>query len=396
MAKITLETVKSLEPGSIVWDDNPRGFGCRRQRGNPFYVLKYRIAGRQRFVTIGRHGSPWTPDTARREARRLLGLIADGNDPAEAKAKPEPASLALASIAEQYLRQCRAHQKPRTFAEVERYLLGAWEPLRQKPLAEISRAHVAAQLRHLAEDRGPVAAKHARAALSAMFNWAIGEGFAEINPVTGTNRSPPVARDRTLTDDELRAVWSACRDDDYGRIVRLLLLTGQRRDEVGGMRWAELDFDRGLWTSRRTTKNSREHIVPLTAPMVRLIPDRDRDRSAVFGHPQRGFSGWSKAKAALDARIGKGTVGPIAPWRLHDLRRTAATLMADRLGVLPHIIEAVLNHVSGHRAGVAGIYNRASYSAEMRRALDLWGEYVGGLIDGQGAKVVTSRFGWTA
>jgi integrase len=370
LANITLRTVQSLALGSTVWDDNPRGFVVRRQRGDPFYVLKYRIAGRQRFFTIGRHGSPWTPDTARREARRLLGLIADGTDPAQAKAKASPASLALSRIAEQYLRHAQPHQKPRTFAEVQHYLLGAWEPLHSQPLAEISRAHVAAQLSHLAEDRGPVAATHARAALSALFNWAIGEGLAETNPVTGTNRASAVSRDRTPTDDELRAVWTACRDDDYGRIVRLLILSGQRRDEVGGMRWAELDFDRDLWTiPGARTKNSREHLVPLTAPMLRLIPDRDPDREAVFGHPQRGFSSWSKSKSALDRRIGEGTVGSALPWRLHDLRRTAATLMADRLGVLPHIIEAVLNHVSGHRAGVAGIYNRASYSAEMRRRL---------------------------
>jgi integrase len=385
MPAITLRTVQSLALGATTWDDNPRGFGVRRQRGDPFYVLKCRIAGRQRFLTIGRHGSPWTPDSARREARRLLGLIAAGQDPTPT---PKVASLALASVAESYLRHAQSHQKPRTFVEVQRYLLGAWEPLRDRPLAEISRAHVAAQLRSLAEDRGPVAATHARAALSAMFNWAIGEGLADANPVTGTNRAPAFARDRVLTDDELRAVWRACGDDDYGRIVRLLLLSGQRRNEVGGMRWAELDLARGVWTiPAARTKNRREHIVPLSAAMLSLIPEPPApSREAVFGHPQRGWSGWSKAKAALDWRIGDGTIGD--PWRLHDLRRTAATMMADRLGVLPHIIEAVLNHASGHRAGVAGIYNRASYSAEMRRALDLWGEYVGGLVEGLAPKVV--------
>ena len=144
-----------------------------------------------------------------------------------------------------------------------------------------------------------------------MLNWAIGEGVAETNPVTGTNRASPVSRDRVLTDDELRAVWSACRDDDYGRIVRLLLLTGQRRDEVGGMRWAELDFDRGLWIiPGPRTKNSREHIVPLSAPMLSLIPDRDPARQAVFGHPHRGFSGWSKAKAALGAQRSRQLASP--------------------------------------------------------------------------------------
>jgi integrase len=389
MPAITLRTVQSLALGATAWDDNPRGFGVRRQRGDPFYVLKFRLAGRQRFLTIGRHGSPWTPDTARREARRLLGLIVAGEDPT-----PKPvASLALAGVAESYLRHAQSHQKPRTFIEVQRYLLGAWEPLRARPIAEISRAHVAAQLRSLADDRGPVAATHARAALSAMFNWAIGEGLADVNPVSGTNRAPAIARDRVLTDEELRAVWASCGDDDYGRIVRLLLLSGQRRDEVGGMRWVELDLARGLWTiPAARTKNSREHIVPLSAAALALLPPERRefvfgDGPRRSGDPQRGFSGWSKAKAALDARIGDA----VEPWRLHDLRRTAATGMAERLGVLPHIIEAVLNHASGYRSGVAGVYNRATYSAEVRRALDLWAEYVGGVVDGGGAKVVAFK-----
>jgi integrase len=206
-----------------------------------------------------------------------------------------------------------------------------------------------------------------------MFNWAIRNGLEiAANPVAGTNRpAEPKSRSRVLSHAELRAIWAACNGDDYGRIIKLLMLLGQRRDEVGGMKWSEIKGD--LWTiPEARTKNRREHIVPLTPPALALLPEPRQGRDFVFGNGV-GFSGWSKSKEALDAKAG------IAEWRLHDLRRTMATVMADQLGVLPHVIEAVLNHVSGHKAGVAGIYNRATYSAEMRTALDRWAEFIGAL-----------------
>jgi len=178
--------------------------------------------------------------------------------------------------------------------------------------------------------------------------------------------------------------------------VKLLALTGQRRNEVGGMRWTEVDFDKTIWTIPSTrSKNHREHVVPLSKAAIVLFPDRAGTREYVFGHgprrkddKHRGYSGWSKSKAALDARIHAARqdadagekVEPMPAWRLHDLRRTAATVMADRLGVLPHIVEAVLNHVSGHRAGVAGIYNHARYEAEIRAALWAWADHVKAVV----------------
>lgn len=163
--------------------------------------------------------------------------------------------------------------------------------------------------------------------------------------------------------------------------MRLLLLTAQRRDEVGSMQWGELDTISGLWTlPGARTKNHREHLLPLVPAALALLPPR---RDFLFGggprrssDPHRGFSGWSKSKAALDARIAKTLGVPLPRWTVHDLRRSASTVMADRLGVLPHIVEAILNHVSGHRAGVAGVYNRARYATEMREALEHWAEHV--------------------
>jgi integrase len=394
--------VQTLGAGETIWDaghkEAVRGFGVRRQKDAAIYVLKYRIWGRQRFYTIGPHGSPWTPEKARREAKRLLGLVADGKDPADERRQSAlQAADTLRKLVDRYLKYAKAKQKPRSYIETERHLLVNWKPLHSDSVFHIHRRHVAARLAEIASKQGPVAASHARAALSAVFNWAIREGLdIAANPVSGTNRlSESRSRERVLTDVELKAIWRACEESDYGRIVRLLMLTAQRRDEVGAMQWNEVAGD--LWTiPGARTKNHREHILPLPPTALMLIeaqPHRN-DRDFIFGDgprrngdKQRGFSGWSKAKAELDARITaarKEALGdeaePLPHWTLHDLRRTAATRMADRLAVLPHIVEAILNHVSGHRAGVAGVYNRASYATEMRDALERWASEVSRIV----------------
>jgi integrase len=402
---ISIRAVEALGPGDALWDAEHksavRGFGVRRQRDAATYVVKYRVAGRQRFLTIGPHGAPWTPEKARREAKRLLGLVAEGRDPADERAQAaQQAADTLGLLVDQYLGHAKQKQKPRTYVETERHLRVAWKPLHRQSIFSLSRRHIATRLGALAAERGPIAATHARAALSALFNWAIAEGY-EIgaNPVLGTNRpSAGKARDRVLTDAELRAIWLACDDDDYGRMVRLLMLTAQRRDEVGGMRWPELSD--GTWTiPGARTKNHREHSLPLSGAALALIEAQPRrnDRDFVFGDGprksgdrHRGFSGWSKSKAALDARIAaKGE--PLPHWTIHDLRRTSATVMADRLDVLPHIVEAILNHVSGHRAGVAGVYNRARYAGEMREALDRWAQEVLRIIEGRPRSITLRR-----
>ncbi|OPY98902.1 integrase [Bradyrhizobium sacchari] len=396
-ASITIRAVQALAPGEAIWDaghkEAVRGFGVRRQRDQATYVLKYRLFGRQRFFTIGRHGSPWTPEKARREAKRLLGLVADGKDPADTKAEANlQAADSLRKITGEYLIIAKKKQRPRTYSEVERYLLVAWKSLHSVSVFKITRRHVAARVADIAARQGAVSAARARTALSTMFNWAIREGLdIPANPVLGTNRpEQPKSRERVLSDTELAEIWKACGDDDHGRIVRLLILTAQRRDEVGGMRWPELDTVAGRWTlPSARTKNHREHVLPLVPTALALLPPRRNDCDCVFGNgarrkgdENRGFSGWSKSKAAVDARILSARRGvdedakPLPHWTVHDLRRTAATVMADRLGVLPHIVEAILNHVSGHRAGVAGVYNRARYEAEMREALERWTEHL--------------------
>jgi integrase len=194
-----------------------------------------------------------------------------------------------------------------------------------------------------------------------------------------------VQRDHVITDLELKAIWQACQNDDYGCIVRLLILTAQRREEVAAMTVGELDLadpKAARWSiPKERTKNGFPHDVPLSAAALEILsaaPKRE-GRELLFGSGEGGFQGWSKAKAALDKRISK-TGAKVRPWRLHDIRRTVATRMAD-LGTLPHVIEAILNHISGHKGGVAGIYNRATYAKEKRQALDTWAAYVAKLTN---------------
>jgi len=370
-ASITIRTVQALQPGQAIWDVAVRGFGCRRQKDAPTYIVKYRFGGRQRFITIGSHGR-LTPDQARRRAKGLLGQVAAGQDPAPKASKAPSASAdTVGAVIEEYLRAASATLRWRSLREARRYLRQYWAPLHATSIYDVRRRHVADRVSEIERESGAQSAVCARAALGSMFGWALRQGY-EIagNPVSGSNRPTTQSRKRVLSDAELSAIWRDAGDDDYGRIVRLLVLTGCRREEVGSMAWAEIDGDR--WTiSAERCKNGRAHSLPLPAAALALLPAKKGE--FVFGL-DRGFTAWSASKARLDARSG------IAPWRLHDLRRTAATRMAD-LGVLPHVIEAVLNHVSGHRAGVAGVYNRATYTVEMREALARWADHVAKITD---------------
>jgi integrase len=264
-------------------------------------------------------------------------------------------------------------------------------------LTAIDRRTVATLLTELAANNGPGLANSVRASLSAFFSWAMREGLADANPVIGTNRAVTKgARDRVLTDDELRLIWNTLSISTYGDIVRLLALTGQRRDEIGSLRWQEIDFDKAVISlPPERTKNSRPHDVPLSPAALAILKARPRlaGHEFVFSSAANGFFGWSDCKLALDARIAGN--GAIAPWRLHDLRRTVSTRMHDELAIPPHIVEAVLNHVSGHRSGVAGVYNKATYSKEKAIALARWAEHLSAIVGGERSKVVAISKGKT-
>jgi len=390
---ITKSAVDRLA-GGWLWDSRVIGFGARRQVDGVYYYIRYRHGGRQRMISLGRHGSPWTPDTARNEARRLLGEVAGGIDPGAKARTDQPFGEAV----ERYLTARSRDLKPRSFVETQHHLRSHAKSLHRLGLGEIDRRTIAGLLGRIETGSGPIARNRVRSSLSAFFKWAITEGLLEANPVTGTaTANEGGSRSRVLTDAELRLVWRSLGDDRYGDVVRLLILTGQRREEIGGLRWDEIlapqahdpsSSDHGaIVFSPERTKNSQEHRLPLSR-QARAIIDRQPRRNSssfIFGSGLRGFVNWSNSKDALDSRIadevGSGTM---PPWRLHDLRRTMATRLGD-LGVLPHVVEALLNHISGHKAGVAGIYNRATYTAEMREALQRWADYIEDLVGAEGA-----------
>lgn len=321
----------------------------------------------------------------------ILAQVALGNDPQAAKqAARLKGAHTLRSVAEDYLAARKAELRPASYRVTRLYLISAayFGPLHTTAIGEITRADIAARLRTIARASGTVTASRARSALSTLFAWAMGEGLVEANPTIGTNRpADPTPRDRVLSDAEIAAIWTEAGDGDYGKIVRLLLLTGARRQEIGGLRWSELDLDKGLWAlPKERAKNGRALLLPLpqmALDIIAMMPERV-GRDHLFGaRAASGFTHWGMSKSELDKRL----TGKVAEWKLHDLRRTCATRMAD-LGVQPHVIEAVLNHYGGFRAGVSGTYNRSPYEREMRAALALWADHVATITNGGERKVL--------
>ena len=238
----------------------------------------------------------------------------------------------------------------------------------------------------ISRENGAPSAGKARGALIQCLAWAMQAGMAETNPAIDTP-SPATSRprERVLDDDELGAVYRAAGDDDYGRIVRLLILLGGRRAEIGGLCWSELDFDAGVWVlPAARSKNKRAHVLPIM-PAMRAILDtvpRRATRDQLFGvRGVAGYAGWTMGKRALDK------LSNVQNWTVHDIRRSVATRMAD-IGVAPHIIEEVLNHSSGHKRGPAGVYNRSRYGREVQAALALWHDHVRSIAAGGERKVV--------
>jgi integrase len=286
--------------------------------------------------------------------------------------------------------------RPKTIKQNDRHLNKYAKPLHRIPIAAVSQRNVANLLNNIADKAGDVTANRVRSSLSAFFGWVIKEGIRlpEGNVAASTNEREEKSRERVLSDTELKAIWVACSDNDFGAILKLLILTGQRKSEIGSLRWDEV-HDEEIALPGARTKNKRAHIVPLSDAAKTVLNQFQRDgRDCVFGRSDTGFGGWNEAKKALDARIAAAGA-PLLHWTQHDLRRTVATKMADSppkgLGIQPHIIEAVLNHVSGHKGGVAGIYNRATYDKEKREALNLWAEHVMALVEGRKAVVVPMK-----
>ena len=390
--KVTRILLPQGKSEHIVFDETMPGFGIRIRAGDKgehrTFIAQYKIGSKHRRITLG-NVRKVTLENARQEARRIFGKVANGHDPANEKAeRRRAASHTLDATIARYLETKATDLKPRSLIEVRRHLEKNWQPLHNLSIASIGRANVAATLSAMAKTKGSVTANRARAALSAMFRWAIGEGLCDHNAVTGTNiQQENGHRERSLSDGEVAKVWLAAPKNDYGNIVRLLMLTGCRREEVGGLRWSEVDLEaRTITIPGERTKNNVEHVVPLADGAISILQGimRRGERDFVFGIAREGgFSGWAKSKTRLDKAVALKD-----EWRLHDLRRTVRTGLG-KLGVQPHVAEAALNHLPPK---LIRTYDRNTYASEKKAALDLWASHLKvAIAQATGANVMPIR-----
>jgi len=398
--KLTASTIARLtlppdRDDKIYFDDDLKGFGVRLRRGGKrSFVVQYAIGGKTRKIPLG-SVTELDIGKARSTAKTLLAQVRLGGDPASEKAHARVrAGETFGALLRPFMLRQQIKLKPRSLVETQRHLDKLCRPLHSLPIAVPNRRTVAARLAAIAQANGPAAANRVRGSLGAFFTWAVMEGFRDDNPVTGTGRAIENGpRNRLLSDAELTLIWRGLADDRYGAIVKLLILTGLRRGEIGELRWSEIDVDAGLITlAPERTKNGRPHLVPMSAPVRALIEAQPRraDRERVFTDVL-----WNDAKVALDKRLAERNGAPLVHWVLHDLRRAFSTALHDKFGVPPHIVEVLLGHV-GHQAGVSGVYNKSVYGAECERALDRWAAHVMALVTGETATAEVIRLQRTA
>jgi integrase len=371
----TKAAVRTMQcpPGQMekfYWDEGCRGLGIRALKSRRrSWIYQYRDEhGRTRRIVLGDVSSVSLVD-AREAARQVAASVAHGSNPSVDRRKKRAAGTVLEAI-EAYLPHAKGRQRPRSYKETERHLRRHAATLHHDRAEAVSRRDIAVLLQRVAQKSGPIAANRVRAALSAFWTWGLRTGLfeADSNPVAFTLRNPERTRDRVLDDNEIEAVWTATADDtDYSHITRLCLLTGCRRAEIAGLRWDEVFADRIVLHPDRM-KGNLPHEIALLPMITAALPQRpDNADGQVFGKCGTGFSGFSDGKEKLDKKI-MNSGARMAPWGLHDLRRTFSTRLHDA-GVEPIVIEALLAH---KQQGVAAVYNRASFREAKRAALVRW------------------------
>jgi len=379
MPKVALTdmSVKALKPptqGQVTyWDTNLAGFNLRISQGGSKTFTLVHGEGRER-ITLGRY-PVISLSQARQKAREILAEKTLG-------IAPKPASLMFEEALALFLASREQKNKPRTVQETRWLLHKHLLPkLRGKPVADVT-AHDITRVTDALRDT-PSAALHLTVAAKTMFRFLTRRKLIPSNPCEDLELpSKTRQKDRVLTDQELVAVYRAAEEYGYpfGIIVQILARTGQRRSEVAALRKGYLNGDIVTLPSF-LCKNGREHsfvlgptaISTLQLALSMACAEKNTLLFPARGKPETPFNGWSKSKAALDKRC------PIAPWTLHDLRRTFSTNLA-RLGVKPHIIERILNHVTGEISGVAATYNRYAYLDETRDAMLLHERWLDGLL----------------
>jgi integrase len=357
-----------------LWDTRLPGFGvrvgapsARSPKGKKTWQVMYRVAGRKKHrFKIGTYPTIGLAE-ARDEARRLLAQVQRGIDPKhEAVQAAEDEEYTVERLAKEYIER-DAKRRNRRWQDKENqlnfYVLPRWG---RRPVTSVTTRDVI-KLNDEMVEVGAATARNVYALVRHMFGWAVERQLLQETPCTVKSPPPLKSRERILAADEVAAIWHALPGYPFGPLMKLLFLTAQRRTNISRMKWAELDLEKAEWIiPGESHKSKREHLVPLTEAAVEVLGNLPQAGEFVFSGrvaADRPFSGFSKSKKRLDVASG------VDNWRLHDIRRTVATMMQE-IGIAPHVIEAVEGRVSGSLGGVAGVYQRYGYDREKREALE--------------------------
>ena len=377
--RLTDQLIRNLPPPDrgqkTVWDTSLRGFGCRvSQGGTKSFVVQ--MGQERQLVTIGRYHHDVLPlAKARDEAKRILAENVLG--------KHRPKSIHWDGAKEAFLANCKTKNKTRTVYDYTR-VLNRHFAFGKKQLGDIATSDIARRVERI---KAPAERSYAIAIIKIFFNWAYRRGHLDASPAARLTKRPGRSREHVLTSQELGRVFALARNgtSTFDGIVCLLVLTGQRRSEIGSLCWEWIDFKEKLITLPSTaTKNSREHCFPIgdiAIEVLKRIPQIAENpyvfpaaKNRYANRPATTFNGWAKPKARLDKDLADAGHA-IRPWTLHDLRRTLRTNWAE-MSVTREVAEKYINHVSGAHSGVNAVYERYSYMNEMREAVRKWEERV--------------------
>jgi integrase len=399
---LTARTIETLKPGASRKElpdrHLPGLYLVLQPSGAKSWAVRYRAQGRTRKHTLGAYPAI-DLKTARQLAAQAVRAVAEGRDPGREKAQARTSAPdTVEAVARQFLDiHCRRRNRPNTIDATERLLRLHVLPRWGKRLAkDITRRDVLDLLDTIVDGGRPVAANRVLAAVRALFNWAIDRDIVVASPCLGVKMpAPETPRDRTLDDAELAVVWRAAETlgGPFGTLVQLLILLGQRRDEVARGTWDEIDLEAKLWRlPAARCKNGRAHDVPLSGAALDILAALPGFAGGKFmlttDGGQTASSNYGKGKQRLDRLLPPD----FPPFVLHDLRRSVASGMA-RIGVALPTVEKVLNHTSGTFAGIVGVYQKHDFAQEKQRALAAWGRHMMMLASGEPAeaKIVKLR-----
>ena len=378
LTKSAIDALRTPSSDVVYWDAASPGFGVKvTPQGRKVFVVLYRIGGagsRLRKYTIAPYGRV-TLHQARVAAQKVFAAKLEGRDAAAEKreAKRRVVADRVDDLLESFIAQRLS--KNRSVAEISRLLRReVGKPWAGRSIHEITKRDVVEVVSAIEQRGAPGTANKTLKSIKTFLHWCVGRAVLDRSPAEGVPLpAKEVARDRVLNDEELAQVILAARKigGPYGGIVEFLALTGQRREEVAGLPWEELDLPQRIWTiPKARTKNAKAHIVQLSKQAMATLTHADRRGPLVFSPlGTKTFQDFTHAKRLLDHLSG------VTGWRLHDLRRTCVSGMA-RLGVAPHVADKILNHQAGTISGVAAVYQRHEFLAERQAALELWGVHV--------------------